>query len=104
MGVARSAPSVFITGAASGIGRACALRFARAGWRLGLADRDRGALEAVVAELGAVPVQSYGLDVGNGEAVRQALTDFCSEQPLHALVNNAGILSVGKFRDRKSVV
>lgn len=92
-------PSVFITGAASGIGRACALRFARAGWRLGLADRDGAALESVVTELGAVPVQSYGLDVGDGEAVRQALADFCTGQPLNALVNNAGILSVGKFSE-----
>lgn len=97
MGVACSAPSVFITGAASGIGRACALRFARAGWRLGLADRDDGGLKAVVTELGLASVQPYVLDVSDGEAVRQALAGFCAERPLDVLVNNAGILSVGKF-------
>jgi NAD(P)-dependent dehydrogenase (short-subunit alcohol dehydrogenase family) len=97
MGVACSAPSVFITGAASGIGRACALRFARAGWRLGLADRDGEGLKAVVTELGLASIQPYVLDVSDGEAVRQALAGFCAERPLDVLVNNAGILSVGKF-------
>lgn len=99
MAAASPVPSVFISGAASGIGRACALRFARAGWRLGLADRDGAALQSVVTELGSVPVQSYGLDVSDGEAVRQALADFCTGQPLDVLVNNAGILSVGKFSE-----
>ncbi|MFZ3219291.1 MAG: SDR family oxidoreductase [Rhodoferax sp.] len=99
MGAVSHVPSVFITGAASGIGRACALRFARAGWRLGLVDRDGLALQTVLTELGSVQVASYVLDVSDGEAVRQALADFCAERPLDALVNNAGILSVGKFHE-----
>lgn len=99
MSAVPNAPSVFITGAASGIGRACALRFARAGWRLGLADRDGAALEAVVTELGRAQVKPYVLDVSDGDAVRQAFADFCAERPLDVLVNNAGILSVGKFSE-----
>lgn len=42
-----------ITGAASGIGRASALRFARDGAKLILAGRERAALEETTAEMGA---------------------------------------------------
>jgi NAD(P)-dependent dehydrogenase (short-subunit alcohol dehydrogenase family) len=41
------AKRVFITGAASGLGRALALEFAAAGWRLGIADIVADRLAAV---------------------------------------------------------
>ncbi|WP_299007089.1 SDR family NAD(P)-dependent oxidoreductase [uncultured Caulobacter sp.] len=44
--------SIFITGAASGIGLACAKRFASAGWFIGLSDIDKAGLAALSAELG----------------------------------------------------
>ena len=40
-----SRPAAFITGAAAGIGRATALRLARAGWFVGLYDLDADAVE-----------------------------------------------------------
>ncbi|MEU3982800.1 glucose 1-dehydrogenase [Streptomyces sp. NPDC026672] len=43
----------YVTGAASGIGRAEAIRFARAGARVAVVDRDTAAAEKVVAEIEA---------------------------------------------------
>lgn len=43
--------SVIITGAGGGIGRATALKFAAAGYRLSLVDIDRPALESLVKEI-----------------------------------------------------
>lgn len=47
---------VVVTGAASGIGQACAVRFAAEGARVVASDRDADRLAAVAAEIGAHPV------------------------------------------------
>jgi len=64
-------PSVFITGASSGLGAALALQYARAGYVLGLVARRQPELEAVVASL---PSQhfTYLLDVRDREALHAA--------------------------------
>lgn len=84
-------PSVLITGAAAGIGRAAAQRFARDGWRCVLVDRDGAALAATVAGLPAPEASRH-------EAVEIDLTDAAAigalparTGPLDALVNNAGV-------------
>ena len=59
-----SAPLVFITGASGGIGRALAARHARAGWRLALAARRTGEIEAWL--------RARGLDVGDRAGVYAA--------------------------------
>ncbi|HEY9252712.1 MAG TPA: SDR family NAD(P)-dependent oxidoreductase, partial [Nocardioides sp.] len=43
--------SVLITGAAAGIGRATALRFAREGWLVGAYDIDLGGLASLATEV-----------------------------------------------------
>ena len=52
---------VLITGAASGIGRAAALAFAKEGCRLALVDIDKGELEKLSDE-----IKAGGADVGSG--------------------------------------
>ena len=52
---------VLITGAASGIGRAAALAFAKEGCRLALIDIDKGELEKLSDE-----IKASGADVGTG--------------------------------------
>ena len=83
-----------ITGAASGIGRAAALAFARAGARLVLADRDGEGAKRLADELRAKPgeIMAYGVDVSSEEQVA-ALVDAVMQQfgAIGVLFNNAGI-------------
>jgi NAD(P)-dependent dehydrogenase (short-subunit alcohol dehydrogenase family) len=80
---------VVITGAASGIGRACAIRFAAEGARLVLADRDEAAVDAVARELGAVGMRA---DVGRERDIR-ALIDAAQRRhgPIDLFYSNAGV-------------
>ncbi len=86
--------SILITGAASGIGKACAELFAREGASLVLADRDEAALQALSASLRnqAPSVQSMAFDVGDSSQCR-ALMDFTLAQHgrIDALIHSAGI-------------
>ena len=67
--------TAFITGATSGFGRACARRFANAGWNLVLSGRRSDRLEQLQAELEAhCAVYSICLDVRDTPAVQAAVT------------------------------
>lgn len=92
-------PAIFITGAASGIGRACAELFAQRGWFVGLYDVNAEGVAAVAATLGEGNAISGALDVTDPEAWQRALADFWrhSGQRLDVLFNNAGILAAGQF-------
>lgn len=82
-----------ITGAASGIGLAAAVRFAALGLRVVLADRDQAKLEAAVK---ALPVGTEFLiqtvDVAERASV-EALATVVRERfgPVSVLMNNAGV-------------
>src|SRR3546814_9974315 len=80
--------AIFITGGASGIGRAVAQRFAAEGWRIGIADVDTRGLAETVAMLpdGA---DSYDMDVRDREAWGRSLDDFTRQTgQLDVLCNN----------------
>jgi NAD(P)-dependent dehydrogenase (short-subunit alcohol dehydrogenase family) len=82
-----------ITGAGSGIGRATALAFLRAGYRVVLAGRDVGKLDAVIAEAGEGAVTlAVAVDVRDPLQVRR-LFDTVRERfgRLDVLFNNAGL-------------
>ena len=90
----------FITGAASGIGRATAQLFVQRGWRVGLADRDAAGVTALAAELGSDRAMACPCDVTDPGSVQRALDGFCGpEGGLELLVNNAGLLHIGPFED-----
>jgi len=92
--------SVLITGAAAGIGRATALRFAANGYLVGAFDVDTDGLAALAAELGDRHVTGE-LDVRDAPGWQSAL-DSVTERTggtLDVLVNNAGILRSGWFAE-----
>jgi NAD(P)-dependent dehydrogenase (short-subunit alcohol dehydrogenase family) len=92
---------VFITGAAAGIGRATALRFAREGWCVGLADVDAQALQSLQRELPEGCAWCTLLDVTDARGWEEALAAFWAfaGQRLDLLVNNAGISATAPFED-----
>lgn len=82
---------VFITGASSGIGEACARAFAGAGARLLLCARRVDRLQALAAEL-TVPCHYFALDVRDQAAVQSAIAGLPEEwQAIDILINNAGL-------------
>jgi 3-hydroxy acid dehydrogenase / malonic semialdehyde reductase len=86
---------VFITGASSGIGKACAFAFAREGARLLLAARRVPILDGMKRELvetGAADVHNFALDVRDRSAVEKAIASLPPNwQAIEILVNNAGL-------------
>ena len=87
-----------ITGAASGLGRALADRFAREGVKLVLADIDERALATATAELKAqgVPVIGHRTDVSKGDEVeRLATAALAAFGAVHIVCNNAGVAPLG---------
>jgi NAD(P)-dependent dehydrogenase (short-subunit alcohol dehydrogenase family) len=58
-----------VTGAASGIGLAAALRFLDLGLRVCLADRDEARLASAIAGRASADVMTYALDVSDRPAV-----------------------------------
>ena len=83
-----------VTGAASGMGRAFAERFAREGMRVVLADIEVPALEAVVNELRRAEHDVIGVrtDVSDrGSVVELARQAVDAYGKVHVLCNNAGV-------------
>lgn len=87
-----------VTGGASGIGRAMALRFAREGMKIVLADVQADALKNTEAEFeqAGIPVLAVRTDVSKGRDV-DALADraFKTFGGVHVLCNNAGVAPGG---------
>jgi len=88
-----------VTGAASGIGRAIALRLAREGARLFLVDIDGPRLAVVVDEVRDLGVEAFGrrCDVSEPREVSAAVAEAMARcGGIDILVNNAGITYYGK--------
>ncbi|MFP4323537.1 MAG: SDR family NAD(P)-dependent oxidoreductase [Anaerolineales bacterium] len=87
----------FVTGAASGIGRAIAEGLRGAGAQVVVADIDLAATSEAATRIGAHPFQ---LDVADVDACRAAIRETVSQLgQLDILVNNAGICPLRPLED-----
>lgn len=86
-------PTVFITGATSGFGAACARRFAQAGWSMVLTGRREERLLRLADELGGhSEVLPLVLDVRDRDAMQTAIDQLPERfTTLRGLINNAGL-------------
>lgn len=83
-----------ITGATSGIGAACARKFAEGGYHLILTARNESKLAEIKKELEneATKVITLAFDVRDAEAAKKAMESLDSEwQSIDVLINNAGL-------------
>lgn len=79
-----------VTGAASGIGAACARAFAAAGYRVVLADRHLEGAERLAAELGGTAIVVDVAEEASVAAAAHAVVDQLGR--VDVLVNSAGVL------------
>ncbi len=88
-----------ITGAARGIGRATAEALLAQGMKVAIGDVDYEAAAKTASELGASTI-ALPLDVTERSAFSEFL-DGAEQQlgPIDVLVNNAGIMQIGRFID-----
>lgn len=106
--------TVLITGATSGIGAACARKFASAGYRLIITARRAEQLAVMAGELEkeyGVQVLTCCFDVRDREAVKRAVDSLpAAWQDIDVLINNAGLALglepeyAGEFTDWETMI
>jgi len=97
--------TVIITGASKGIGRACALEFAKKGYSLFLTSYSHSELLEETAcyarKYGATVITAPKVNIGNYQHCQKRIWDKIQEMDLKIdiLVNNAGISYIGLLQD-----
>ncbi|KAL1930024.1 hypothetical protein VTP01DRAFT_1178 [Rhizomucor pusillus] len=96
--------NVFITGASSGIGEACAREFAKEGSNLILAARRLSRLEALKDDIckthSDIEIHTMELDVRDKRRIDAAVASLPVKDEIDVLVNNAGlVLGVDYLKD-----
>ncbi|WP_259313359.1 SDR family NAD(P)-dependent oxidoreductase [Capillimicrobium parvum] len=90
-----------MTGAASGIGKASALRLAADGLIVGLLDRDGTGVDATIREIATSGGHGLPLvaDLSDSDAVTEAIRTAAGAGALRVVVNAAGVFSSGSIAD-----
>ncbi len=90
---------VAVTGGARGVGRFAATALTAAGARVAIGDLEGARAGELAAALGGTAI-GLGLDVSSRESFDAFLEGAAQRLgPLDVLVNNAGILPIGRFAD-----
>ncbi|KAA0253979.1 MAG: SDR family oxidoreductase [Acidobacteria bacterium] len=97
-----SGQRIFVTGGASGLGRAIAERYARAGWKVCVGDVHAARLEETLASLEGLGAGAHALscDVTREEDLEAAAAWLtASWGGVDVVVNNAGVAASGSIAD-----
>ena len=87
---------ILLTGGGDGIGRECALAYARAGATVAILDRDLETARHTASDAGGDSL-AFQVDVSDGEAIRVAIAAVLQQfGRIDAVHNNAGIASPSK--------
>ena len=89
--------TALITGGACGIGLAIAQTFAKAGAHVHILDLNGGHAEQIASEIRRTGRKATGhaVDVSNQPQVVEVIGRIAAQEPIHILVNNAGVAHVG---------
>jgi NAD(P)-dependent dehydrogenase (short-subunit alcohol dehydrogenase family) len=91
--VASNGSVALITGASSGIGKACADYLADRGWRVFAAQRT-------IAALGKPSIETIQMDVNDDDSVKRGVAEVLSRtNRIDAVINNAGFGIMGAIED-----
>jgi len=92
---------IFISGAASGIGRETALYFASRDWFVGATDVNSQGLETLQADIGPENCHCTIMDVTLADSVAAAMESFAAKTngSMNLLFNNAGFVKFGRFEN-----
>ena len=91
-----------ITGAASGIGRGIALKFAQEGAKIGVLDISLDACKELVSEINQLGGSALALaaDITKEQAVTKAVATLSSSfGKINVLVNNAAVMPTGRLHE-----
>lgn len=93
--------TALITGASSGIGKATALAFAKAGVNVALVSRSPEKLAAVAsaAQATGVTAKTYVIDLADVEQVQEQISAIALDGGIDILVNCAGIAYIGTLSE-----
>jgi NAD(P)-dependent dehydrogenase (short-subunit alcohol dehydrogenase family) len=96
-----AAPVAIVTGAASGLGAASARTLVDDGFAVALLDRDEAGLKTVAHQLAGAghEVTTLAVDLLDEASVTEAISGFDGRDRLKALVNVAGLISLGLITD-----
>jgi len=92
--------TVILTGASRGIGHATALRFNNAGWRVITCSRDVVPAECLIGDGKHIHITADLGDSASLDRFMEEANALLGDDPLHGLVNNAGLSPKTDFKER----
>ncbi len=91
-----------ITGAASGLGLAIAMKLSAEGVRLALIDKNMNALKVLKTQFES-DVEIYGIDITNEEAVKQTIITVSEKYgKIDILINSAGLTGITNIKTHET--